>query len=237
MKRLSTVATVSVLLLSSCKSPFDRTKDASGGGAVGGFGAAGGLVVFRDELKTGGGAFEYPGGENQSLSFTDTSNPVSARSIRYYWSGQPAQAGSTDHTFAGFDLMHTAVLADYTTTAGRDLRTAGYTKVTFYARGSLSTNTTLKIEVADDGSQSTADPCMTLSTNGTDDACTAGPLSMAPRQLTSSWQQFTITVPNSALASIKDFFKATFVFTDPFVGNQAPGQGGTVYLDQIVYQP
>lgn len=237
MKRVVTLGFVFVMLAGCSKDPYDRTRDGSGGGALGRLGVISNLVVFSNELKTGGGAFEYPGGQNQVLDFADTSNPISARSIRYVWNGSPAQAGSTDHTFAGFDLMHTTSLTDYSTTVGRDLRAAGYTKVTFYARGALSTNTTLKIEVADDGNTGTASPCLTLSTNGTDNACTAGPLTLTPRQLTSSWQQYTLTFPTSSLAAVKDFFKATFVFTDPFVGNQNPGQGGTVYFDQIQYEP
>lgn len=240
MKRLALVLALTSLVACN-KSPFERTHDASGGGAVGGFLPSTNLVVFSNELKTGGGAFEYPGGNNQDLSFADVSNPVSARSIRYVWNGNPA--GSTsDHTFAGFDLMHTAVFADYSTTAGRNLQAAGYSRVTFYARGSLSTNTDLKIEVADNGSSvDHAAPCITLSTNGTNDRCDGSfgvnALKMAPRQLTTSWQQYSITIPASSLAALKDFFKATFIFTDPFVGNTAPGQGGTVYFDQIVYEP
>ncbi len=224
------------IVLSGCNSPFGRTRDASNGGGSGALGG-GNFVIFNNELVSGGGAFEYPGSEGQVLSFNDMSNPISRRSIRYSWTGEPVAGQSI---FAGFDLMHTATQADYASTPGRDLRKAGYTKVTFYARGSLSTNTELKIEVSDDGNTATATPCLVLSTDGTDpnDLCEvngANPLKMLPRQLISSWQQFTITVPNSALANIKDFFKATFVFT-PIVGAPS-GQGGTAYFDVIVYQP
>ncbi len=222
-------------VLVGCKSPFERTRDASNGGATGIVGTSATFVIFSNEIRSGGGAFEYPGGENQSLTFADTSNPLSYRSIRYSWTGSPAAAGSTDHTLAGFVLMHTAVQTDYAGTAGHDLRGAAYTKVTFYARGSLSTNTDAKIEVSDDGNTATAAPCLTLSTSGTSDLC-SGALAMPPQALTSAWQKYTITVPNASLAIIKDFFKSTFVFTDPFVGNLQPGQGGTVYYDNIQYE-
>ena len=229
------------LIVSACnKSPFDRTRDASGGGALNQFGVASSLVVFNNELKTGGGAFEYPGGNNQILSFNDTSNPVSRRSIRYMWNGQPVGGDpSNPPTFAGFDLAVSIGASDYPSVPARDLSKAGYTQVTFYARGSLSSNTDLKIEVADDGNVNTPDPCITLSTNGTDDHCSdvvLDPLAMMPKTLTSSWQQYTITVPNSALKSVKDFFKATFVFT-PVVGFTSPGQGGVAYFDVIQYAP
>jgi hypothetical protein len=228
---------ITVLLMVGCKSPFDRTRDASGGG-TGTIGSSPTYVVFSNELKTGGGAFEYPGGENQTLSFTDTSNPISYRSIRYNWTGATVAGQSV---FAGFDLMDTVTQATYSSTQGRDLRAAGYTKVTFYARGSLSTNTVLKVEVSADGNPNDADPCITLSTSGNaaDNTCLLfgqfpNPLAMPVQQLTSSWQQYTINVPNSSLANVKDFFKATFVFTPVF--SVPAGQGGTAYFDQIQYQ-
>src|SRR5207248_2556262 len=78
LSSLLSVLVLSVFVLSEigCKSPFDRTRDASSGGGLGTFGANGGLVVFSNELKTGGGSFFYPGGENQTISFADTSNPI-----------------------------------------------------------------------------------------------------------------------------------------------------------------
>jgi hypothetical protein len=242
--RQSLLIALSFLFVVGCKSPFDRTKDASNGGATGTFTGSTNFVIFNNELVSGGGAFEYPGSEGQSLSFNDTSNPVSRRSIRYSWTGEPVSnpgcSPNPTHNFAGFDLMHTAVLADYNSTPGKDLRQAGYTKATFYARGGLSTNTLLKVEVASQGSPAGScaaapSPCVVLSTNGSDTdpnspTCTTG-------RLTGSWQSYTIPVTNSDLASVKDLFKATFVFIDPFVGNLAPGQGGTAYFDVIQYQP
>jgi hypothetical protein len=64
-----------------------------------------------------------------------------------------------------------------------------------------------------------------------DAGCTDMPLS-------SQWTKYTIMLPSTWLAStkVKDFFKSTFVFVDPFVGNLAPGQGGVVYYDKIQYE-
>ena len=236
MKRFLFVALAG--LLAGChKSPFERTTN-SQGGAIGGFSGTAALTVFSDELVSSGGAFLYPGGENQTLSFADQSNPLSARSIRYLWNGKPPQGGSSSFTFAGFDLMNAATQATYSSTPGRDLRAAGYTKVKFYARGSLSTNTVLKIEVADDGIDGGVIPgCLVLSANGTDTVTSGNQPCSNTRTLTGDWQSYTILISNAMLASVKDYFKATFVFTDPFVGNQTPGQGGTVYFDQIFYEP
>ena len=223
------------LLLAGCnESPFGRTRDASGGGALGNFNSGSALVVFSSELKSGGGAFLYPGGENQTLSFSDTSNPLSARSIRYSWNGQDV-AGQ--HVFAGFDLMHTPLLSQYDATPGRDLRSAGYTKVTFFARGSLSSNTFVKIEVADDGVSTTHDAnCVSLSVSGTDDAPDGAGLPCGRTDaLAGDWRQYAIPVSPASLNPIKDLFKATFIFTPPFVGSTQPGQGGVVYVDQIQY--
>ncbi len=230
------------LLTTSCnQSPIERAYDASTGGGTGHFGTAGSLVIFSDELRSGGGAFEYPGGENQSLTFSDTSNPLSRRSIRYSWNGQavsnPGCSPNPTFNFAGFDLMHVPTIASYATTPGRNLSGAHYTKATFFARGRLSTNTVLKIEVGSSGSSDACNsfpsPCLTLSSDGTGDdgsgICGHG-------ILTGNWEQYSISLPPSALSSVKDFFKATFIFSDPFVGNQAPGQGGTAYFDQIQYQ-
>ncbi len=232
-----------LLILSGCnQSPFERTQDASNAGALSKFGS-GSFIIFANELRSGGGAFLYPGSEGQVLSFSDTSNPIGVRSIRYFWNGQNVSNSSChpdpEHTFAGFDLMHTALLADFNTTAGRDLRQAGYQKVTFFARGSLSTNTIAKVEVATHpGSNvcvSPTAPCLSLSSNGTDDDSTT-PCGRTA-QLTGDWQQYSIPVTASDLASIKDYFKSTFIFNPPSVGSTAAGQGGTVYFDQIQYQP
>ena len=95
-------------------------------------------------------------------------------------------------------------------------------------------------EVADDGNTATPDPCMTLNSGSTvaPDPCDANgfdALKMPQQTVTSSWQQFTITIPNSALANIKDFFKATFIYAPTF--GAPSGQGGTAYFDVILYQP
>jgi hypothetical protein len=221
------------MLLGSCnKNPFDRTQNASGGGPTGTFTGSHSFVIFNNELSSGGGAFEFPGSDAQSLSFDDMSNPISRRSIRYSWTGQSV-AGQT--LFTGFDLMHTPTLATYASTPGRDLRAAGYTKVTFFARGSLSTRTLIKVEVAEPSS--TPGPCISLSTDGTlDDNVNVGSTPCGNLGvLSGSWQQYTIHFPTSDLAAVKDLFKATFIF-NPMTGAPS-GQGGTVYFDVIQYQP
>jgi hypothetical protein len=232
-----------LILLSGCnKSPFERTKDASGGGATGTIMAGGTFVIFKNELITGGSAFEYPAGENQVLSFSDRSNPISQRSIRYVWNGNdvsnPNGTPNPEHTFVGFTLIHvvdeTSDKHIYSNTAGRDLHAAGYSKATFYARGTLSSNTVLKVEVAANGTNPPQAPCMIFSTNGTD-TDPGTPTCTATAQLTADWKRFSMSIPLANLSAVKDFLKATFVF-DPGIYTN-PGQGGTVYFDVIQYEP
>jgi hypothetical protein len=222
-------------LLAGCKSPFDRTRDASNGGATGTITGSRSLIVFSNELMTGGGAFLYPGGENQSLTFADTSNPVSARSIRYVWNGGNVSSQfGPEHTFAGFDLMNTSTQADYgsASNTGRDLRAAGYTKVNFFARASLSSNTLVKVEVA--APSTNPAPCIAFSTDGTlDDTLPGGTPCGVKRAISSNWGSFTISiVPATHLGTVKDFFKATFIYV-----GAGTGSGGTVYFDNIEYAP
>ena len=59
--------------------------------------------------------------------------------------------------------MHVVDGCSYAATPGRNFQKSGDSQVHFYGRGALSTNTDVKIEVADDGNIATPDPCMTLS--------------------------------------------------------------------------
>jgi hypothetical protein len=249
LNRRWTSVFIFLFALAGChKSPSDRTRSAAGG-PIGQAAAIATFPVFSSELKTGGGAFEYPGGDNQVLSFADRSNPISNRSIRYFWNGQPATTNTSifgsKGEIAGFTLMHTVSETSYDVTPGRDISGFGYTTVTFYARGALSTNTTLKIEAAANTSGSTFSSCLTLSSDGQGDECGANGAAPGTKEiLNSSWQKYTLVIfqPANSLKSVKDFFKATFVYFFPLGGGpplpgEAPGQGGTVYFDQIQYEP
>jgi len=212
------------LSLEGCKNPFSRTKDPDGGPT--GASSATQLTIFSNELSSGGGAFQYPGGNNLSLDFSDRSNPLSQRSIRFAWNGQPTDG--TTITYAGMSLMHVPLFRDYTSTVGRNLQASGYTRVTFYARGSLTTYNAVKVEA---GGPTAA--CMTLSVDGTVDECG----NARTAQLTGDWQAFSLPVSSAQQSAIKDLFKTTFVFNNPTPGSTAPGQGGVLYLDRIFYQP
>ena len=189
------------------------------------------LVIYGDSLSSGGGAFEYPDTLGSgSLDFADTSNPIGVKSIKFFWGGQPV-GGQT--VFAGFDLMHVGDQTQYNVTPGKNLQSGSYKHVAFQARGSLQPNNVIKIEVADDGDTNTPAPCIVLSANGTDtDAAPGVPHPcLNTAKLSSTWQPYNLSVSNSDLASVKDYFKATFI-------NKGAGTaGGTVYFDSIQYEP
>jgi hypothetical protein len=225
MKKVSLFLVFPFLMLGCNKSPFDRT---TGGVVTGsGSGPAGSLAVFYNELSSGGGAFEYPSGNItptnfMSLSFTDQTSPtISNYDIRYNWTG-----GGTSPTFAGFDLIHAADETSYTSDPGINLTSKGYTKLTFYARGSLSLSNLVKIQ----GAAGTPQPCLSLSASGTADDPTTpcGHTGV----LTLNWQQYVILLPPASLNPIKNYFNVTIIYT-----GAGSGSGGTVYFDRIEYEP
>jgi len=192
------------------------------------------LEIYTDDLQQGG-AFLYPGGENQAITFADTSNPSNGtHSIRYAWNGGNV-AGQA--VFAGMDLMHTGNFADYASTPGKDIHAGLYTRVTFDARGLLPADVVIKVEVADDGNTGTPAPCMILSNTGSlDDSTPGNPVASCTNlaSLQSAWQSYSIPVSASNLTSVKDYFKATFIYKGASGTN---GSGGTLFLDQILYKP
>ena len=194
------------------------------------------LEIYTDDLHQGG-AFEYPGGGNQDLAFNDTSNPaVGSACMRYGWNGLDTSS-LVQHIFVGVDLMHTGDLSTYASTPGKDLRSGNYTQVSFDARGGLSADVVVKVEVADDGLQSTPAPCIVLSATGLlDDSTPGNPVASCTNKaaLLSTWQSYSLNVSSSDLTSVKDYFKATFIYK----GSPATtGSGGTIFFDQILYKP
>ena len=192
------------------------------------------LEIYTDDLHQGG-AFLYPGGDNQSLSFRDTSGPSNGLySIRYAWNGGDT-AGQ--HVFVGTDLMHTGDLTTYASTPGKDLRSGNYTRVTFDARGGLPADVVVKVEVADDGLQATPAPCIILSATGLlDDSTPGNPVASCTNKATllATWQSYSLSVTPADLVSVKDYFKATFIYKG---APATTGSGGTLLLDQILYKP
>ncbi len=210
---------LTLLLLSplgSCKkNPVDRLTNPNPDGAVPQ--NSGIYIIYDDELKTGGGLGLIPGGENQTIDLSDISEPRrSSLQIRYQWNGgdTPAQ-----HLFAGYSFSVTPDLSTLSSATGKDLSASGYTKMTFFLRGELSEGNTLRIEGPSDGNSTTVPARMELGPSG----------------VTSDWHAYTLSVPASFFSNVKVFATISIQYAQaPRTTN--PGQGGTIYIDNIMYE-
>lgn len=205
------------------KTPSRRLTDPAPEGAVSQNG--GSWVLYDEEVRTDGGFYLIPiPTGNQTL---DVGNEQSAafgkRSIFYSWTGgdvlDPVEG--IEHTFAGFGLLVAENIDQMNTTPAKDLSGAGFTKITFYARGYLSENTILRVEGPGDGSAAAALPRLDVT------------------QLTGTWTKFTLpapgAIPTAAFQSVRQYVNFTFVFSQPS-GTTNPGNGGQVFLDRIAYE-
>ena len=177
-------------------------------------------VIYDDELKTNGAVMAY--NEGAIIDFNCSDNPHTGKKcIRYSWDGSPVltyaslTAGATVQSgFSGFGLICAQTIGTYST-GTRDLSPGGYTKITFWARGSLNTDVHLRLE--DNGANS-------QTASGTD----AWLSDTAANNITADWQKFSFTVSPSSLVNAKDFVRIILVYSGTGAGN-----GGTVYLDDI----
>jgi len=184
-------------------------------------------TLYDDEIQTGGGLGFIPGGENQSIDLRDASSPrQTINQIRYTWNGQDVtNSGTLQHLFAGFSFTITPDFTTYATAQPKNLNASGanYSTLKMSIRGSLSSDTYLRIEGPDDGSGGTT---RRESIHGS-----AGDFS-----LTNNWQEITIpdagSIPAGDFNSVKTYFTISFQFIQP-IGTTAAGNGGTIYLDNI----
>ena len=214
---------VSLLLLVGCKrDPTDRLVDSNLSGSVPQI--SGIFHIFDDELKTAGGLGFVPGGENQSIDLRDQSSPRGGLAqIRYAWNGgEVFNDGATppgfQHDFAGFSLL---VSQDFTTNVSapaRNLSAANYTQLIFSIRGSLSANTTVKVDGPDDGDSTTSTTSRTLSAS----------------EVGSGWREYAIAIPIGDFSSIKVFVTFTLQYAQP-PRTTVAGNGGVIYVDNIRY--
>ena len=208
---------LSFLVFVGCeKNPVDRLTNPLDDGSVPG--SSGIFVIYDDELKTGGGVAFIPGGENQSIDFSDRSGPLDGKkSLRYSWNGgDVTNSTATQHLFAGFMLMTIDDVTQLDSSTGKNLTDPVYTKLTFWAKGSLDLNTTLRVEGPDDGTGGITPQRLDIS------------------NLTGDWQQYSINIPSSDFANVKIYFIATLQYAQP-PRSTVPGFGGTVYFDDIRY--
>ena len=192
-------------------------------------------VLYDDELKTGGNIMLFT--EGVSLDFNNTDNPHSGpdslspnaivkKCIRFSWDGSPVFTYSTSakqSDFTGFSLICAQTTAAYSTQT-RNLSLGGYTKITFWARGSLSTNVYLRVEAN--------------STDPNQYALASGSVGVWQGTVTSDWNKYSVKIDNSVnnLAAATDFVKFILVYDEdgnPNTANTGRSNGGAVYLDDI----
>lgn len=187
--------------------------------------SSGTFVLYDDELKTGGGVGFIPGGQNQTIDFSDRSDPRrTTTQIRYTWSGQDVFSDQLtppayQHLFAGFSLTVPVDATTVASAAAKDFSGPAYTKVTLWVRGNLSDNNVLRIEGPDDGAGGN----------------TAARTEISGSSLAAGWQKVTLPVPSQEFSNVKVFLTISIQY------DQAPrttlaGEGGTVFIDDIQYE-
>lgn len=231
MKNKYWISLGALLLLAGCeKNPIDRLTNPMSDGALSQ--SSGTLVIYDDEVKTAGGLGFIPHGENQSVDVRDAGSPRrTVNQIRYSWNGQDVLNGATaQHLFAGFSLPITSFLEDILTAQPKNLSSAGYTKMKFFIRGTLSDRCWVRIEGPGDGNNATA----TAQVNSR----RQGDVSGGDFVLSEDWQEVTLTVPvggaSDDFSDIKTFLTVSVQFDQP-AGTTQAGGGGVIYLDDIRY--
>jgi hypothetical protein len=206
------------------KAPARRLTDPTPEGAVSQ--GPGTWVLYDEDLRTGGGYYLIPNGGNQTLVAGSEEFASSGRkSIFYAWNGKEVLDSvlGLQHLFAGFGLLVAEDITQVNTTAAKDLSAAGFTKITFMARGSLSENTVLRVEGPGDGSGATILPRLEISRD----------------QLTGTWTKFTLpasgAISSASFKSVKQYLNFTMVYSQPSATTGA-GEGGSIYIDQITYE-
>ncbi|MFN0118558.1 MAG: hypothetical protein ACKVQC_09745 [Elusimicrobiota bacterium] len=176
-------------------------------------------TIYDEELKTGGGLGFIPSGDNQSINLADQTSPRrTVNAIGYTWNGNDPSPGN--HLFAGFSLLITPNFTNLTSAMGKDLSASGYTKMKFFIRGALSSHTTLRIEGPDDG----------------DGGITPSRTELTSTDLTSDWRAVTLNITPSHFNNVKVFATFSFQYAQPPRTTNA-GEGGTIYIDDIQYEP
>lgn len=223
MKRLTALLLLAVAVAGCKRNPVERLTNPYPDGAVPQ--SSGIYVIYDDELNTGGGVAFIPGGQNQSIDFRDRSSPrTSVNQVRYTWTGGPVFSDETSppgfqQLFAGFNLLVPVTREELPTTQGKDLSQNGYTKLKMRVRGRLALNNRLRVEGPDDGT-------------GGD---TAVMTELTAAQLSEDWQDLELAVPAIHFSGVKIYMTVSIQYEQPPRTTQ-PGEGGTVYFDDIRYE-
>jgi len=226
MKKFFLPFILALTLVGCEKNPIDRLTNPLNDGVVPG--TSGVFVIYDDEPKTGGGVAFIPGGENQNIDFSDRSGPHDGKKdLRFIWNGGDVTNSTTtetEHLFAGFMLMAIDDVTKLDSSVGRDLRTPGYTKLTFWARGVLSENTTFRVEGPGYGTGGITPVRLDIPD-----------VSNGIPPLSAEWTFYSLNIPSSNdFKNVKIFVIVSLQYSQP-PRTTANGGGGVIYLDDIRY--
>ncbi|MBN1823955.1 MAG: hypothetical protein JW803_06535 [Endomicrobiales bacterium] len=211
----------SFIVLAGCeKNPTSKLVNPSSSNTIGSW--TGSWTLYDDELKTGGAVMLYTETDGVEIDFNDTDAPrVGSKCLKFSWDGREVTAYSNppeypsdyrESDFVGFGLIVAKQVSDYEETT-KDLSQGGFRKVSFWAKGSLNTDVSVKIEIENTSGQATS-------------------IKLLPSQ---EWVYYEYDV-NYDIAVIKDYAKILMVYDedgDPQTANAGRGNGGTVYFDEI----
>lgn len=182
-KTLIAVLIMPLFVFAACdKKPVNRLANPTTSNTTGSTVWTAPWIVYDDEIKTGGGIARFTTPEGQVLDFASTENPHSGLDcVKFSWDGSEvrpyADPNTAEHSWVGFSFK---VLNDniVNSPSTKDLSPGHYTKLSFYARGTLSANVTLRVKGA-------------------------GATSETIIPVTSAWQHFT--APTGTLTDVDTF--------------------------------
>lgn len=181
---------------------------------------SGSWLIFDDKLNTNGDLMLGPLDDNQELKEVEDSFKGDV-ALKYSWDGE--QVAGKDFCYASF-----IVATDYKyydETPGKNLTYAGYTKITFYAKGKLRGNTRVEFKGPWKAGED-ADNNTVMIVPG-DETPESGQKYMPPLS-EDTWQPYEIDITDSDLTEVKDYFIIAFV-------GEGDSEGGRVLVDEIKY--
>jgi hypothetical protein len=206
------------------KTPANKIINPAISNAAGAWDTNADWVLYGDEIRTGGTIMMFNTLDNQVLDLSCTDNPHSGiKCIKYSWNGKDvykyAAPAGLEHDFCGFSLIASNDVNRYNLDS-KNISGGAYTKISFWARGSLNAFVYLRLE-SDKGNSLTPTP----GTIGTD--------AWMSNAITSNWNQYQFNITGTTMTNLKDFVKIILKYDEGTSSNTATGNGGTVFIDDI----
>ena len=226
-----------VLIIAGCgESPVDKLTNPLSEGALSG--TSGIYTIYDDQLQTGGNIALFPGdyhgGDDEVYGGDKVEDSIGGCSegpdmcLKYTWNGRklwwPIEPGHTtaewEDKWAGLALVVPSIAANWGQET-RDLSQGKYTRITFYAKGALTSGVKVRFEGPLGGNDDAVK---------TDNKITVTPgKSTGAPALSTEWQKYTIDITGVSLSAMKHYFIVVF-------NTDGGTDGGTVYIDHIKYE-